>query len=451
MTGRSVATSLSSLLTTIKNTAISIKGTSTARSVGLTVATTSTGTSTVSKAVSGLEGAFSVGGTSTTTEGNGSIANGGGGLSVRAESVESEGSSSRWREDARTAGTFPFSNRTKGVDVSLGRVRSHRSASSGRLSSRSESTNFHGQDVSVKDSRETSSSKTTRGDANRTLRVRGGGTVDVLAEVRTTKTITESNIGNARVIRESQTIIRSVHRVGLIATFASTRVGTRDANLLEEGVERNLFTAGELDETEARGGGSSGKRVIGVEQRRVSQSASITLLDNGGRTRSVSALHASSRKISLSSSLVAKRVRDIGVAISIVVATARGRGTSHTSGTGRRGFALVGPFVGGRECASDLTLTILLVGFNVGIHGLVNTLFYDDSEARLTEGSIFNGDFCVIGSENSAANRFPNVFAVFVSNNGKNFDGSLFGDLDGERAQAARRIKVHTHSVIVIL
>jgi len=98
-----------------------------------------------------------------------------------------------------------------------------------------------------------------------------------------------------------------------------------------------------------------------------------------------------------------------------------------------------------------LTLTIFLVGCNVSIHGLVNTLFDDDSEARLTEGSIFNRNFCVIGREDSAANRFPNVFAVSVSNNGKNFDGSLFGDLDGERAQAARRVEVHTHSVIVIL
>jgi hypothetical protein len=269
-----------------------------------------------------LESAFSVGGTSTTTVDSLGIANRSSGLSVRAESVESDGSPNSLLEDARTASTFPFSNRTKSVDVSLGRVRGCGSSRSFGCSSCTESTNFHRQNICVKDVGETSSSKTTRGDANGTLRVRRSGTVDVFAEVRATKTITESNISNGRVIRETQTIIRSVHGVSLIATFAGTRVGTGDANLLEEGVERNLFTAGELNETEPRGGGSSGKRVISVEQGRVSQSASITLLKYGGGTRGVGALNASSRKISLSSSLVAERMRDIGVAISIVLAAA---------------------------------------------------------------------------------------------------------------------------------
>lgn len=163
------------------------------------------------------------------------------------------------------------------------------------------------------------------------------GVVGVFAEVRTAESVSEG--GGLGVIGEGKTVIGDVGRGSLIATLASTRVGSRNAKLFEERLERDLFTIGKLNVIVTRRRNSGHQTVVRVVLGRESKTASVTVSKDASGARSISALHASSRCISNGrgrrvSDQVAERVRDIGKAIAIICATALAA-AHQTLGSGR--------------------------------------------------------------------------------------------------------------------
>jgi hypothetical protein len=463
-TSCSVASSLKTLFTTIQNTTVRVRLASLARSVSHTIFTTSARTRSISKTgsiianSSGLDVALSIGSALTATLGGVSIANWGSLDDVGAESVEGDilssvRLSSRDFKEARSAGTFPFRNKTINIDVGLsriGRVSNTRCCSGG---TRSSVTDFHIEDVVIENSVETSCGPGSGRDTDGTLGMRGASTVHILTEVRSTETILESN-RETRVIRVDQVVVRIVNSVRLIATFARTRVRSGNANLFEERIGRNLFSVGSLDQTETRRLSLGGKSSISVILGRESSTTSVTLFDDV-RTgiRGISTLYASTSEISVETNGIAKRVRHIGVAITIVYATAFVGSTSlETLGTSRGGLASVGPLVGSVESARDTSL-LGIFGDRVGISedSLNDRLFDVDSESRYAVRGVFDRDRAVLWCESGLSDSAPDVSTIFMTYDGLYSGLRLLGHSNNERVQASRRVEVHAHGAATSL
>jgi hypothetical protein len=445
------------LTTEIGGTAIVIGSASLARPVGLTISTTSARTSAVSQAGSSCKSAFSVRSASTATNSNGSIANRSSALSVRAESVGPKFSTSRSIENARSASSFPFVYETDGINIlSCGIHAINVSRSKGRASSTA-ITDFHAQKKCGENIVHTSGREKTRGNANGTSGVGRGSSVSIFAEERTPKTILERYVGtgstsgrSSGVVREGQPIGRNVDGRSLIATLTSTRVGTGNAKFLEVRIGGDLFSVGEADKHETRSGDLRNERVVHVVLRREPITASVT------REKRVivgvwclRAFHASSRSVTVNSNQIAKRVRYIGKAITIICATAN-IGCGKTESTSRRGFTRGGPLVSCAIGASNCTFLRLGKLSNRGDR-LENSLSNSDSESRSTLRSILNLNLLAISGNDSTSDSFPNVLSVMVSNHTFDRDGSFLGGAYEESFNAPRRVEVNSHPVVICL